>query len=130
MFIIFPTVLFWQSYTKLYTRFWIPEPIFEVSWLISMLFQSQNEYLSTVRLTKERFREIRFFSMFLLYSFTRKRDFLMDIDLKEELKKRDKLLAGYLKQIEIQEEFIQKQKEMIEYLEDHISKITDIISGV
>ena len=25
----------------------------------------------------------------------------MDIDLKEELKKRDKLLAGYLKQIEI-----------------------------
>ena len=48
----------------------------------------------------------------------------MDIDLKEELKKRDKLLAGYLKQIEIQEEFIQKQKEMIEYLEDHISKIT------
>ena len=53
----------------------------------------------------------------------------MDIDLKEELKKRDKL-AGYLKQIEIQEEFIQKQKEMIEYLEDHISKITDIISGV
>ena len=54
----------------------------------------------------------------------------MDIDLKEELKKRDKLLAGYLKQIEIQEEFIQKQKEMIEYLEEHISKITDIISGV
>ena len=47
----------------------------------------------------------------------------MDIDLKEELRKRDKLLAGYLKQIEIQEEFI-------EYLEDHISKITDIISGV
>lgn len=37
---------------------------------------------------------------------------------------------GYLKQIEIQEEFIQKQKEMIEFLEDHISKITDIISGV
>ena len=30
----------------------------------------------------------------------------MDIDLKEELKKRDELLAGYLKQIEIQEEFI------------------------
>lgn len=70
------------------------------------------------------------FSMFLLYSFIRKRGFLMDIDLKEELKKRDELLAGYLKQIEIQEEFIQKQKEMIEYLEDHISKITDIISGV
>ena len=58
------------------------------------------------------------------------RGFFMDIDLKEELKKRDELLAGYLKQIEIQEEFIQKQKELIEYLEDHISKITDIISGV
>lgn len=52
----------------------------------------------------------------------------MDIDLREELRKRDELLAGYLKQIEIQEEFI--QKEMIEYLEDHISKITDIVSGV
>ncbi len=83
--------------TKLYTRFWISEPVFEVSWLISMLFQSQNEYLSTVKLTKERFWEIRFFSMFLLYSFIRKRGFLMDIDLKEELKKRDELLAGYLK---------------------------------
>ena len=51
------------------------------------------------------------------------------MDLIEELRKRDELLAGYLKQIEIQEEFIQKQKELIEYLEDHISKITDIISG-
>lgn len=54
----------------------------------------------------------------------------MDIDLREELRKRDELLSGYLKQIEIQEEFIQKQKEMIEYLENHISKITDIVSGV
>ena len=54
----------------------------------------------------------------------------MDVDLIEELRKRDELLDGYLRQIEIQEEFIQKQKEMIEYLEDHISKITDIISGV
>ena len=54
----------------------------------------------------------------------------MDIDFKEELRKRDELLDGYLKQIEIQEEVIQKQKEMIEFLEDHISKITDIISGV
>ena len=53
----------------------------------------------------------------------------MNIDLREELRKRDELLDGYLKQIEIQEEFIQKQKEMIEFLEDHISKITDIISG-
>lgn len=54
----------------------------------------------------------------------------MNIDLREELRKRDELLDGHLKQIEIQEEFIQKQKEMIEFLEDHISKITDIISGV
>ena len=54
----------------------------------------------------------------------------MDIDLKEEIRKRDELLAGSLRQIEIQEEFIQKQKEMIEYLEEHISKITDIISSV
>ena len=64
----------------------------------------------------------------ILFTSARKRGSLMDI--KEELRKRDELLAGYLKQIEIQEEFIQKQKEMIEYLEDHISKITDIISGV
>ena len=46
----------------------------------------------------------------------------MEIDFIQELKKRDELLDGYLRQIEIQEEFIQKQKELIEYLEDHISK--------
>ena len=49
----------------------------------------------------------------------------MEIDFIQELKKRDELLEGYL-----QEEFIQKQKELIEYLEDHISKITDIVSSV
>lgn len=54
----------------------------------------------------------------------------MDLDLMEEIRKRDELLAGYMRQIEIQEEFIQKQKEIIEYLEKHISEITDIISGV
>ena len=54
----------------------------------------------------------------------------MNIDLREELRKCDELLDGYLKQIGIQKEFIQKQKEMIEFLEDHISKITDIISSV
>ena len=54
----------------------------------------------------------------------------MEIDLKEEIRKRDELLVGYLRQIEIQEDFLQKQKEMIEYLEEHISKITDIISSV
>lgn len=30
----------------------------------------------------------------------------MDIDLKEELRKRDELLVGYLKEIEIQEESV------------------------
>ena len=55
---------------------------------------------------------------------------IMEIDFIQELKKRDELLDGYLRQIEIQEEFIQKQKELIEYLEDHISKITDIVSSV
>ena len=54
----------------------------------------------------------------------------MEIDFIQELKKRDELLDGYLRQIEIQEEFIQKQKELIEYLEDHISKITDIVGSV
>lgn len=54
----------------------------------------------------------------------------MDIDLKEELRKRDELLCGYQKEIEIQKEFIQKQKEMIEYLQEYISKITDIISDI
>ena len=42
----------------------------------------------------------------------------------------EELLPVISKQIEIQEEFIQKQKELIEYLEEHISKITDIVSGV
>ena len=37
----------------------------------------------------------------------------MDIDLKEELKKRDKLLAGYLKQIEIQEVVLCQEKVQI-----------------
>ena len=54
----------------------------------------------------------------------------MNIALREELRKRDELLDGYLRQIEIQEEFIQKQKELIECLEDHISKITDIVGSV
>ena len=75
------------------------------------------------------FRQFAFFYVSVIL-FSRKRGSLMDIDFKEELRKRDELLDGYLKQIEIQEEFIQKQKEMIEFLEDHISKITDIISGV
>ena len=54
----------------------------------------------------------------------------MEIDFIQELKKRDELLDGYLRQIEIQEEFIQKRKELIECLEDHISKITDIVGSV
>ena len=54
----------------------------------------------------------------------------MDIDLKEEIRKQDELLAEYLRVIEIQKGLIQEQKKMIEYLEDHISKITDIISDI
>ena len=54
----------------------------------------------------------------------------MDIDIKDEIKKRDEILSDCLREIEIQKEFIQKQKEMIEYLEDHISKITDIIRNI
>ena len=52
----------------------------------------------------------------------------MDIDLKEEIRKQDELLAEYLRVIEIQKGLIQEK--MIEYLEDHISKITDIISDI
>lgn len=54
----------------------------------------------------------------------------MDIDLKEEIRKQDELLAEYLRVIEIQKGLIQEQKKMIEYLEDHISKITDIIRDI
>ena len=54
----------------------------------------------------------------------------MDIDLKEEIRKQDELLAEYLRVIEIQKGLIQEQKKMIEYLEDYISKITDIISDI
>lgn len=53
----------------------------------------------------------------------------MEIDFIQELKKRDELLDGYLRQIEIQEEFIQKQKELIEYLEI-ISQRSQISSAV
>ena len=54
----------------------------------------------------------------------------MDIDLKEEIRKQDELLAEYLRVIEIQKGLIQEQKKMIEYLEDHISKITDSVGSV
>ena len=98
--------------------------------LISTHFQSYNGDLSTVRLPNGSFPEIRFFPAFLLYFFQEREVVFMEIDFIQELKKRDELLDGYLRQIEIQEEFIQKQKELIEYLEDHISKITDIVSSV
>ena len=71
------------------------------------------------------FRKFAFFLHFCYTFFKKERLFFI-----QELKKRDELLDGYLRQIEIQEEFIQKQKELIEYLEDHISKITDIVSSV
>ena len=52
------------------------------------------------------------------------------LSLKEEIRKQDELLAEYLRVIEIQKGLIQEQKKMIEYLEDHISKITDIITDI
>ncbi|RHQ46212.1 hypothetical protein DWY47_10855 [Ruminococcus sp. AF25-23LB] len=76
------------------------------------------------------FREFAFFLHFCYTFFQEREVVFMEIDFIQELKKRDELLDGYLRQIEIQEEFIQKQKELIEYLEDHISKITDIVGSV
>lgn len=54
----------------------------------------------------------------------------MEIDFIQELKKRDELLDGYLRQIGIRRNSSRNRKELIEYLEDHISKITDIVSSV
>ena len=69
-----------------------------------------NSYLSTVRLYEKALSGDSLFFYVSVILFLRKRGSLMNIDFKEELRKRDELLAGYLKQIEIQEEFIQKQK--------------------
>ena len=54
----------------------------------------------------------------------------MDIDLKEELKKVINFSLVTSNRLRYKRNLSKNKKEMIEYLEDHISKITDIISGV
>ena len=49
-------------------------------------------------------------------------------DLKKEIAMRDELIAGQERELRIQSRLIEEQKEMIEFLQEHISKITDIIS--
>lgn len=48
---------------------------------------------------------------------------------KKEIAKRDQLIAGLEKEIQLRSQLINQQKEMIEMLEEHISKITDIINN-
>ena len=53
----------------------------------------------------------------------------MEPDLKKEIAKRDQLIAGLEKEIQLRSQLINQQKEMNEMLEEHISKITDIINS-
>ena len=50
-------------------------------------------------------------------------------DLKKEIAMRDELIAGQERELRIQSRLIEEQKEMIEFLQEHISKITDIINN-
>lgn len=49
----------------------------------------------------------------------------MSSDLKKEIAMRDELLAGQERELRLQSKLIEEQKEMIEFLQEHISKITD-----
>ena len=51
-------------------------------------------------------------------------------DLKKEIAMRDELIAGLERELRLQSRLIEVQKEMIEFLQEHISKITDIINSV
>ena len=53
----------------------------------------------------------------------------MSSDLKKESAMRDELLAGQERELRLQSKLIAQQKEMIEFLQQHISKITDIINN-
>ena len=53
----------------------------------------------------------------------------MSSDLKKEIAMRDELIAGQERELRIQSRLIEEQKEMIEFLQEHISKITDIINN-
>ena len=50
-------------------------------------------------------------------------------DLKKEIAMRDELIAGQERELRLQSRLIEEQKEMIEFLQKHISKITDIINN-
>ncbi len=50
-------------------------------------------------------------------------------DLKKEIALCDELIAGQERELRIQSRLIEEQKEMIEFLQEHISKITDIINN-
>ena len=50
-------------------------------------------------------------------------------DLKIEIAMRDELIAGQERELRLQSRLIEEQKEMIEFLQEHISKITDIINN-
>ena len=51
-------------------------------------------------------------------------------DLKKEIAMRDELIAGLERELRLQSRLIEEQKEMIGFLQEHISKITDIINSV
>lgn len=51
-------------------------------------------------------------------------------DLKKEIAMRDELIAGQERELRLQSRLIEEQKEMIGFLQEHISKITDIINSV
>ncbi|MBC5744363.1 hypothetical protein FMM74_012415 [Lachnospiraceae bacterium MD308] len=53
----------------------------------------------------------------------------MSSDLKKEIALRDELLAGQERELRLQRKLIEEKKEMIEFLQEHISKITDIINS-
>lgn len=53
----------------------------------------------------------------------------MSSDLKKEIVMRDELLAGQERELRLQSKLIAEQKEMIEFLQEHISKIMDIINN-
>lgn len=42
---------------------------------------------------------------------------------------RDELIAGREREFRLQSRLIEQQREMIEFLQEHISKITDIINN-
>ena len=53
----------------------------------------------------------------------------MSSDLKKEIAMRDELLAGQERELRLQSKLIEEKKEMIEVLQEHLSKIPDIINS-